>query len=387
MGTVKFAELIDFDKGIMNEGNMQPIMHVFKRAMDGEKIVVGFIGGSITQGSLSSTPETCYAYLVYSWFKKTFPKADIEYVNAGIGGTTSQFGVARVKQDLLSHNPDFVLAEFSVNDDNTEHFKETYEGLIRTILRHSPKMALMVAHNAFYDTGVSAEDMHLAVAKAYNIPAVSMKNTVVAHIANGDINAPDITPDNLHPNDDGHALLATLITNYLEHVLSALKDRQLGAETNATDLPAPITPDTYENSIRYQNRINGGHLTSVLLEGFEADGRLQERVSDPFHYGYTAWKKGSKITFEITATNIAAQFKKTIHKPSPIAKITIDGDESTSKILDSNFDEDWGDCIYIETIAEGLEKKPHMVTVEIIEDHADDQVPFYLVSIIGADRE
>lgn len=104
-----------------------------KKAMAGEDITVGFLGGSITQGRLSSTPKTCYAYLVYQWWCNTFPQSNITYVNAGIGGTTSQFGVARADSDLLSKDIDFTVVEFSVNDDDNPHFLETYEGLIRKI--------------------------------------------------------------------------------------------------------------------------------------------------------------------------------------------------------------------------------------------------------------
>ena len=45
------------------------------------------------------------------------------YCNAGIGGTTSEFGAARVGTDLLEERPDFVIVEFSVNDESTEHLK------------------------------------------------------------------------------------------------------------------------------------------------------------------------------------------------------------------------------------------------------------------------
>lgn len=61
---------------------------------------------------------------------KTFPQAEFHYINAGIGGTTSHFGTARAESDLLSHEPDFVIIEFSVNDDSTEfsvrHMKDWY---------------------------------------------------------------------------------------------------------------------------------------------------------------------------------------------------------------------------------------------------------------------
>ena len=58
---------IDCSRGVRNRGNLYRIERVMKKAMRGEDITVGFLGGSITQGCLSSSPETCYAYLVYRW--------------------------------------------------------------------------------------------------------------------------------------------------------------------------------------------------------------------------------------------------------------------------------------------------------------------------------
>ena len=55
---------IDLEKGIANVGDVSRMKEVMARARRGERLVIGFIGGSITQGSLSSTPQTCYAYLI-----------------------------------------------------------------------------------------------------------------------------------------------------------------------------------------------------------------------------------------------------------------------------------------------------------------------------------
>ena len=76
---------------------MTRLKNLMKRAANGESLVIGFLGGSITQGSLSSTPKTCYAYLVYEWWKKSFPNAAFSFVNGGIGGTTSHYGGARAQ--------------------------------------------------------------------------------------------------------------------------------------------------------------------------------------------------------------------------------------------------------------------------------------------------
>ena len=49
-----------------------------------------------------------------------------------------------------------------------------------------------------------------------------------------------------------------------------------------------------------------------------------------------------------------------------------------------NFKETWGDCLYLDTVAEGLPPGIHTVKVEITEAHEDDAVPFYLVGVIGS---
>ncbi|MBQ2609311.1 MAG: SGNH/GDSL hydrolase family protein, partial [Butyrivibrio sp.] len=68
----------------MNEvEGIKRIKKLIDRAKAGEELVLGFFGGSITQGSLSSKPELCYAHRVFDWFKKEFPNAKFHYVNAG----------------------------------------------------------------------------------------------------------------------------------------------------------------------------------------------------------------------------------------------------------------------------------------------------------------
>ena len=100
----------------MRAANYSRLKKLLRRAAQGEELTIGFLGGSITQGSLSSTPETCYAYRVYQWFVRTFPQATFHYVNGGIGGTDSFYGVSRAVTDVLMYQPDFVVVDFSVND-------------------------------------------------------------------------------------------------------------------------------------------------------------------------------------------------------------------------------------------------------------------------------
>ncbi len=161
-----------------SRGDVTRLKHLMARAFRGERLNIGFIGGSITQGSLATSPERCYAYLVYEWWRGNFPKSEFTYINAGIGGTTSQLGVARADEDLLSKEPDFVIIEFSVNDESTEHFLETYEGLVRKVYGAKTAPAVLLVHNVCYDTGANAQVMHAQIGRHYDLPSVSMQSTI-----------------------------------------------------------------------------------------------------------------------------------------------------------------------------------------------------------------
>ena len=110
-------------RGTVNAGNRQKIRDCMKKALAGKPVKIGFLGGSVTQGSLASSPETCYAYLVYSWWKNKFPMSKVSYLNAGIGATTSQFGAARVKESLISYYGSRILpSSISVSTTNQPNF-------------------------------------------------------------------------------------------------------------------------------------------------------------------------------------------------------------------------------------------------------------------------
>lgn len=385
----ELAKYIDFGQGAANPGYIWDIKNVMKRAEAGEKLTIGFIGGSITQGSLSSTSQKCYAYLVYEWWVKTFPQAEFKYVNAGIGGTTSQFGVARAEDDLLAQEPDFVIAEFSVNDESTGHFMETYEGLVRKILSSKSHPALMLVHNVCYNNGASAELVHSRIARHYNIPSVSMQGTLYRALLNCKFDNRRITPDDLHPNDCGHELVGMVITKRLEQIKNTVKAEYETAKSARpapdkcveTALPSPLTANAYEDSVRYQN-----YNSKPELDGFEADMSGQRDITDCFKKGFTASEKGASITFKVSGSCIAVQFRKTIHKPAPVAVAIIDGDEENAVTLDANFDETWGDKLELYTLLEHGDNREHTVQIKLVEAGVADVSEFYLVSVIGSGR-
>ena len=364
---------------------MTRLKNLMKRAANGESLVIGFLGGSITQGSLSSTPKNCYAYLVYDWWKKSFPNAAFSFVNGGIGGTTSHYGGARAWKDVLCYRPDIVTVDFSVNDDANEFFEETYEGTIRRLLAAPSAPAVVVLNNVFYDTGKNAQDYHNRIADHYGIPHVSIKDTVYPDVESGKIVRADITPDNLHPNDKGHRLVADEICKLLDSIKAEMEEETIAGEniegkstkTEASVLlPAPLTENAYEHSRLIQIQDNEAILDGFLVDPIEKKGML-----DIFKNGWTAAHTNDKISFEIECSCLAVQYRKSVQQPVPKAKAVIDGDEAHAVILDGNFTEDWGDCLYLEPLLHHAEKKVHRIEI-IVTDAKDIVRPFYLVSLI-----
>ncbi|MDD3413786.1 MAG: SGNH/GDSL hydrolase family protein [Lachnospiraceae bacterium] len=356
--------------GTVNIGNLSRLRGVLEKTCKGNEITIGFIGGSITQGSLATKEENCYAFRVYQWLEKKFPLSKVNYVNAGIGATTSQYGVARVNRDLLVHRPDIVFVEFSVNDEANIFFEETYEGILRNILNDCTDPFVVIINNMFYNNGRNAQEFHNRIGREYEIPIVSMKDSIYNDIKEGKIKASDVTPDMLHPNDSGHELVAEKITLFLEYLFEEAKYSFEGYR-----MIMPIT----KNRFQYSKILNNVNL-KISGTGFLADNKKKKGITDIFKTGWLATKKGDFFEVNIEGSYFAVQYRKTIQKPAPVCRLLIDDFEEI--ILDGNFCENWGDCLYLQTLAYGLENRTHNIRVEVIEVDPNSKTPFYLAAFI-----
>ena len=338
-------------RAMINPGNTARLADAMKRAQAGEKITIGTIGGSITQGTAASTTDERYANRALQWWAKTFPKAQLDFVNAGIGATDSYIGVHRVDADLLSKKPDVVIVEFSVNDTDAALNLQTYDSLVRKILQAENHPAVILLFTTQED-GTSLQDTHMQIGSAYNLPMISYKNAVLPEIEAGKFTWKDISPDNIHPNSVGHGIIGELLWSYFNSVYAKLDQIDT---SDLTFTATPVTKDLYAKG----QLLDSKTLTPKTMQGFE-----QAEVSNQFPNDWTT-KEGGELTFEVTGSNIGVLYYKTVDGKS--GQYCVYVDDRLIQVLDGDFTGGWGNYAQAQQVYTSDTPSTHTVTIKQLE--------------------
>lgn len=288
-----------FERAIRNTGNQALIANVLRKAQSGKDITLVGFGGSITQMAAASSVADSYSSLVADWLREQFPGITVNYFNAGIGSTTSDLGLARMQAQVLDHDPDLVIVDFTTNDQDRQQYAYTYEAIIRKLIENNvATMAIMFGpvvsaeynpSKQAYDKSISdpeiedldpdtvickragnRTDLHLPSLLYYDVPVIDYYGAMWDYLdSNGDgvSNSDDFAQwtalwgDYIHPNNQGHKLAANAVNYYLGKVLNQL-------ESIATEVPAVPTGyffagvASYVGSTMYDNRNIGTKLTN-----------------------------------------------------------------------------------------------------------------------------
>lgn len=270
-------------RSILNYGNPYRILKVFEKAAKGESITFAVLGGSITQGANAGS-EKCYGALLANWLREKFPDSQINFVNAGIGATNSLMGIHRLDRDVLCHNPDFVVVEYSVNDDNSDLTVETYDNTLFKILNHETKPATLCI-GMVSKVGGHAQKCHLPVAKHYDIPFISYQNAIWPEIETGNWTWEMVSNDDVHPIEIGHKLVADLVIDYLSRL-----DNKNSSELSDNKCDKPLVSTKYYNGRIYQI----DDIIPLSLGCFERDNVNLNTIP----YGWTAKENGAPFEIE-----------------------------------------------------------------------------------------
>lgn len=164
---------------------------------------MGFLGGSITEGTGASTPAMRYSSLLTETLGKCIPELKFTEINAGVGGTPSALGLFRLKSEVLDNSPDMLFVEFAVNDSGYGETMFKYmEGIVRTARRYNEKMPIVFLFT--YPAKDFTVDGHKRLAEAYGIPCIDMRADLIKKINSYGGNDRFFTRDGVHPNDKGY---------------------------------------------------------------------------------------------------------------------------------------------------------------------------------------
>jgi lysophospholipase L1-like esterase len=336
-------------RSLVSMGDTARLQHALARARQGEKVVVGVIGGSITQGASASTAGNRYGNRVAAWWQETFPQAQVEFVNAGLGATGSNYGALRVQRDLLAHPPDFVIVEYGVNDANNQACAETLEGLIRQVLRQPRQPAVLLLFT-MHQNGTNAQEWQGKVGRHYGLPMVSFRDALWPEIEAGRLKWEDVEADVVHPNDRGHQYMAQFVTHLLEKVLQDLPTDEGLPEIKP--VPQPLFSDLFEHVVLHE----ADALKPVVNQGWTFDAEARCWKSD---------QPGSIVEFEIAGQVILFM---EWHIRGPMGKARVQVDDLPAAVIDAWFDQTWGGWRCTHELARDLPPGKHRVRIEVLEE-------------------
>ncbi len=374
--TVDPSQMVNLDEGVsekmynralLSEGSQDRLANAMRKAQMGEKVTIGTIGGSITEGSSSTKYENCYAYGFNNWWVEKFPKAEINFINAGIGGTDSYFGVHRVDEHILSYNPDVVIVEFAVNDKDRILNKNSYDSLVRKILSAESMPAVILLFNTMQN-GESMQDIHMEIGKAYNLPMISYHDAVYPEISAGTLNWNDIASDYVHPNDAGHNIIRQLITKYLDNLYGKL-DSVTNTPSKFSD--NALTKDYYKNALIY----NASNITAASAVGFEVSGNtIFPKLKDNW-----VTESGGSLVFEDVECSSFGVFYL-VTKDGIYGKYDVYVDGEKKAVLNGNVPDGWGTYGISKQIFLKDSKEKH--TIEIKNSEGNEDKAFTVISLL-----
>ena len=271
---------------------------------DKEDITVAFIGGSLTQGGNYTTP------FIEAW--SNHREGKITVINAGIGGTGSNFGAMRLKDDVLVHKPDIVFVEFATNDLDTSirpSVQLNAESIIRQCQaqEHEPVVGvihiprrIMSGDNYTLQTTI---DLYEDVISHYGISAINGHQLVVDKLSSDStdtwdnyIPANDVHPNALQGKRISDLMFAEFINNYDKYIKKIHMPEKKFSENTPDKFVCSNITSLYGN---YDSKwVKNPEIKNIATEGYG------NSIVNPFKNFMATYSSGAKMSFEFSGTRI-----------------------------------------------------------------------------------
>lgn len=338
-----------YQRGLIHTGDPARLNRFVQKLKSGTPVTYGAIGGSITAGA-SAQEGGSYGPLLADWLDK---QTSVTFINAGIGATNSLFGSFRAGKDLLCHQPDLITIEYAVNDSNNPATALSYEALVRQcVSQHNAPLVMTIF--TMHRDGTNTQDIHIPIARHYDLPTLSYRDAIYPLIQAGQLTWEDLSPDEVHPNDVGHAYMFKMLSRSI----------QTPADDTSTDI-TPVGEWLNQEACRYMGKV----LDATQLNIVSNDGWTQ----GPHKAGYTGWQAdqpGATLTLQFDGQLAYIGYKKYAGDMGKVSA-TLDG-----KVI-GEFDgfyekpviQQWaGGHTVIEPLCTNLAPDTHTLELKLLED-------------------
>ena len=166
---------------------------------------------------------SAYPHLLHRMIKERFPFAVTNVIVTAIGGENSVGGEARFERDVLSHRPDIMTVDYSLNDRavGLEAAEKAWRSMIEKALEYGTKLILCTPtwDNSYYKQNEKwealvrhAEQVRM-LADRYDLGLADSFKAFEKRISEPSDLAKYLSHVN-HPTEAGHALVAEEIAKY-----------------------------------------------------------------------------------------------------------------------------------------------------------------------------
>ncbi|MBB5439964.1 lysophospholipase L1-like esterase/uncharacterized protein (DUF2249 family) [Pedobacter sp. AK017] len=252
----------------------------FEKVNQGKKVVVAFIGGSITQANFGYRLQTA------RYLEQAYPQARFQWINAGVSGTGTELGAFRIKEQVLNHRPDLIFIEFAVNG----AYAPGMEGMIRQTIRENPNASICLIYTILTGQTVFYQKNELPpnikgleqVGIHYNLPAVNLGMEAASLEAEGKLvwkgtQADEgkilFSEDGIHPTTAGGNLYAAAIARAFKKIAAA---KQLKKK----ELPEPLITAAWDEATM---------VDPSALEGLDNAWQLMPTDANPNLKKFNPW--------------------------------------------------------------------------------------------------
>ena len=364
-------------KSLIQTGNNVRLKKAIDKAKAGEDVTIAFIGGSITQGAGAIPINTqCYARKTFEGLCRLAGKGvdeNIHYIKAGVGGTPSELGMLRYDRDVLrsgSVTPDIVIVEFAVNDAGDETNGRCYDSLVRTIYEGPGKPAVILLFSVFADD-FNLQERLIPVGNAYNLPMVSVKNSVTDQFylkkeTGRVISKAQYFYDCFHPTNVGHTIMADGIINLMKVVDASPYD---DTETDISVIKPPIGGEFQNIKLIDKKQVSDVAVicegdfneTDTELQAVEMDMNLVPTPEFPDNWCHRAGN--APFVMDIDCVTLVMIFKDSASVHTGCAEVYADGELVLKADPHIN---GWTHCNAL-ICFEGKEYKKHHIEVRMAE--------------------